>query len=511
MMSGGRVSSSPRTVGRATSLESGAALLEDRRFAQTRLAFFARLMFLLTLGGFVMANVVTYGGWPGGGQLLRSDANLSHLGAAVTFLFVWLVARGSTLNGSALLGLDLLGIVAATALLDAMAAHLPIELRPDLESRHLVMLLVTTNVLIARAVLVPSHPHFTMAVGLAASVPAIVTAVTMDGPGTPKQRVAYSLTWLFFALVTSTIVSQVIYGLRETVREASKLGRYTLVEKLGQGGMGTVYRAKHAMLRRPTAVKLLDAKEVGDVGLKRFEKEVHVTARLTHPSTIQIFDYGRTRDGIFYYAMELIDGLNLRELVERHGAQPPARVASLTRQICGSLAEAHGHALVHRDVKPENLILTCRPGQGDVLKVVDFGLVKDDERGRNLSKSGTVLGTPHYLSPEAIETPDTVGPKSDIYALGGVMYYLLTGEHVFDRTSITELCCAHIAEDPVPPSLRSGLEVPEALEELVMACLAKNPAHRPKSAEAIAASLDDAELAKWGTEDAARWWRRHAR
>jgi serine/threonine-protein kinase len=275
--------------------------------------------------------------------------------------------------------------------------------------------------------------------------------------------------------------------------------------------MGVVYRAEHAMLRRPTAVKLLDANEVGEQGIARFEKEVQLTAQLTHPSTVAIYDYGRTADGVFYYAMELIDGLDLGALVREHGPQPPDRIVALIRQACGSLAEAHRRGLVHRDVKPENLIVTHRPGQGDVVKVLDFGLVKDvRDDAPGLSQTGAILGTPLFLSPEAIETPERVGPKSDLYALGCVMYFLLTGEHVFDAKSVIELCAAHVAKEPVRPSERMGVHVPRELEDVVMACLAKDPNARPASAEALAAMLDEALDGTWSAVDAERWWRDHA-
>jgi serine/threonine protein kinase len=357
-------------------------------------------------------------------------------------------------------------------------------------------------------VLVPSRPGWTAALGAAASVPALVCAGIADGPGDAGMRVAYAFTWVLIGVMTATFASHVIYGLRRSVREARRLGRYTLIEKLGSGGMGVVYRAEHAMLRRPTAVKLLDRNEVGEQGLARFEREVQLTAQLTHPNTIAIYDYGRTPDGVFYYAMELVDGLDLEVLVRDHGKLPPARVVHLLRQACGSLAEAHEAGLVHRDIKPSNLVLSLRAGQGEILKVLDFGLVKDVRDGAgdaSLSRTGAILGTPLYLSPEAIRAPEEVGPASDLYAIGAVAYWLLTGEPVFSATSIVELCAAHLSETPLPPS-KKGIAVPPELERLVLACLAKRPADRPESAAALGAALAQCDVGAWTREDATAWW-----
>lgn len=505
-----------REIGRlpiASDDAGGSSSDGGRDLLQQRIALFGRVLLLLAVLGFAMTNLVTIAGGHAGPEFLFAPTNLAHLGGAVVLLVVWLVARGAPLGARALRVLDALGTLVPAALFDVMALHLPVDLRPDLASRHLVMMLVTTNLLIARAVLVPSRPGGTAILGALTCVPALACAALADGPGTVANRVAYGFTWSMFAVMTSTFASHVIYGLRRRMREARRLGRYTLGEKLGAGGMGVVYRAEHAMLRRPTAIKLLDANVVGEQGLARFEREVQLTAKLTHPNTVAIYDYGRTPEGIFYYAMELVDGLDLEHLVRRHGPQPAARVAHLLRQACGSLAEAHAHGLVHRDVKPSNLVVSRREGQGDVLKVLDFGLVKDsgEDGEASLSRTGAVLGTPLYLSPEAIVSPDRVGPASDLYALGAVAYYLLTGAPVFQAESVVQLCSKHLTEAPVPPSERSDAKIPAELERIVMKLLAKSPADRPVSADALAEALADAMredgLGPWRREDADAWWR----
>ena len=245
-------------------------------------------------------------------------------------------------------------------------------------------------------------------------------------------------------------------ALQKATLAARQLGQYALEEKLGAGGMGTVYKARHAMLRRPTAVKLLDVDKMSDTAIARFEREVQLTSTLSHPNTVAVFDYGRTPDGIFYYAMEYLDGMNLDDLVKRFGPLSEARSVHILRQVCGALAEAHAAGLVHRDIKPANIFLTSRGGMHDFVKVLDFGLVKalDGEEQANLTNPHAMAGTPLYASPEAISQPDRVDARTDVYATGAVGYYLLTGSPVFTGTTVVEICMQHINAAPEPPSVR---------------------------------------------------------
>jgi serine/threonine-protein kinase len=312
--------------------------------------------------------------------------------------------------------------------------------------------------------------------------------------------------WLLAAIAVATAGSAVIYGLRQEVRHARQLGQYTLEEKLGEGGMGVVFRARHAMLLRPTAVKLLRPERVGEASLRRFEREVQLTAGLSHPNTISVFDYGRTPDGVFYYAMEYLDGLTLDEIVEGDGPQPPPRVVHVVRQVLGALGEAHAIGLVHRDVKPSNVILCERGGIPDVAKVLDFGLVKETQAAPDLSHDGALVGTPLFLAPEAIRSGEA-GPRSDLYALGAVAYYLLCGRHVFEGKSAVEVCGHHLHTKPTPPSARLGRALPAALEAWVLGCLEKDPEKRPRSTSDAVSRLgpdllDDA----WTVEAAHAWW-----
>ena len=311
------------------------------------------------------------------------------------------------------------------------------------------------------------------------------------------------------AVALATVASRVIYGLRQQVRKALQLGQYTLEEKLGEGGMGTVYRARHAMLRRPTAVKLLPPEKIGESSLERFEREVQLTALLSHPNTVAIFDYGRTPDGIFYYAMEYLEGVDLESLVRLHGPQPPARVVHVLKQVCGSLGEAHESGLIHRDIKPANIILCERGGTRDVAKVVDFGLVKDLEEAEGITQADTLTGTPLYLAPEAIRGEDIDG-RADLYAMGAVGYYLLAGRNVFEGKTLVEICGHHLHAAPTSPSERLGRSLPPKLEAVILSCLEKDLERRPRTARELARALDACDdVEAWTEEQACAWWDDH--
>jgi hypothetical protein len=299
---------------------------------------------------------------------------------------------------------------------------------------------------------------------------------------------------------------------RAAAIEAKQLGQYQLEQKIGAGAMGIVYKGRHAMLRRPTAIKLLDADKVTTQSIGRFEREVQITSQLTHPNTVQIFDFGRTPESVFYYAMEYLEGIDLQMLVDQYGPQPAGRVIHILRQACGSLYEAHSMGLVHRDIKPSNLMLTRRGGEADVIKVLDFGLVKAREDQPQGGEDGGLAGTPLYMSPEAIQLPSSVDGCSDIYAVGAVGYFLLTGRPVFEASSIVDLCNKHVSETPTPPSQRGVPGVPEDLENVILACLEKSRAKRPQTARDLAQRLARCAAAgAWTIDEAEAWWARHDR
>ncbi len=321
----------------------------------------------------------------------------------------------------------------------------------------------------------------------------------------------------FWALIGVLVVSAlgmllaytVINGLRRNVRRAQRLGQYTLEKKLGEGGMGTVYRARHALLRRPTAVKLLRPDVSSGENIARFEREVQLTSQLTHPNTIAIYDYGHTPDGLFYYAMEYLPGITLDRLVEEHGPQSESRVIHILMQVCGSLHEAHTEGVIHRDIKPANIMLCERGGQYDVVKVLDFGLVKEMDRGSDAAITGVnaITGTPLYLSPEAIRSPDQLDARSDLYSVGAVGYYLLTGEHVFGGDAAIEVFSHHLTTEPERPSERAGHDISRDVEDIVLQCLEKEREKRPSDAEVLRAALERCgDAGSWTTEKARAWW-----
>jgi serine/threonine protein kinase/CHASE1-domain containing sensor protein len=318
---------------------------------------------------------------------------------------------------------------------------------------------------------------------------------------------------LLGGVVIAALVGWVVHTLgsvrrlRREVQDALTLGQYTLVQKIGEGGMGAVYRASHALLRRPTAIKLVTASELPPAQLARFEREIRSTSQLTHPNTIAVYDFGHTPGGVFYYAMEFIDGLSLQALVGATGPLPPARVIHLLQQIAAALAEAHAAGLVHRDVKPANVMLSHRGGIPDFVKVIDFGLVKDNSEDSTTTRADPLLGTPLYLAPEAMTNPSGIGPGVDVYALGALAYHLLTGAPPFSGATVMEICSQHLSTQPVPPSSRSPGPIPADLEALVLECLAKDPAARPADARVLEERLSElARAHPWPRAQAERWW-----
>jgi serine/threonine-protein kinase len=334
----------------------------------------------------------------------------------------------------------------------------------------------------------------------------------------PSTAVLFYLP-LFIAAMVSSLVSKVIHGLAIDVTKARRLGSYSLVEKLAQGGMGEVWRARHGSLIRPAAVKLirpelLGEKSTGEMAaiLKRFEREAQATSLLASPHTVVLYDFGRTDDGIIYYVMELLGGVDLETLVRRFGPLPAERAIFILQQICHALADAHRVNLVHRDIKPANIQLTVHGADYDFVKVFDFGLVKrqGQSNGPLVSGDQVITGTPAYISPEAATRGGEVDAQSDLYSLGAVAYWLLTGELVFKADNAMAMIVAHVKQQPEPPSRRTELPIPSELDALVLDLLAKDPIDRPDGAAEVARRLAAIPLHDpWTHDRAERWWRAH--
>jgi serine/threonine protein kinase len=342
--------------------------------------------------------------------------------------------------------------------------------------------------------------------------------------GDPKTSLPHAILLAlpnYACAVVAALPSHVLYRLGRRLREAQALGSYELVELLGHGGMGEVWRARHQLLARDAAIKLvrpevLGAKTESDarIVLRRFEREAQATASLSSPHTIQVFDFGMTRDGAFYYVMELLAGRDLEGLVREFGPLPADRAIFLLRQACHSLADAHARGMVHRDIKPAN-IYVCRMGlEYDFVKVLDFGLVKVRPRvlgGDSLvTLDHTTTGTPAYMAPEIIVGDADVDRRADVYAIGCVAYFLLTGQLVFEADTPMKMLMQHVHARPVPPSHRTELRIPRELDQLVLACLEKDPAARPQNAEELfrmAISCKTCET--WNQASARSWWQTH--
>jgi eukaryotic-like serine/threonine-protein kinase len=359
----------------------------------------------------------------------------------------------------------------------------------------------------------PSTPRRALLNALVGASMSPVALVVLAGLGRVASPPVAELMPLFApvyaAAIVAFLVSRTLSGLGAQAEKVEKLGMYELEQPIAQGGMGEVWRAKHALLSRPAAIKLIRPNTAADgtkgpvdsVAVQRFQREAQVTASLRSPHTVQLYDFGVTRTGSFYYVMELLEGTDLENLVREQGPLEPSLVVHILKQTLDSLAEAHAHGLIHRDIKPANLHLSERGLEKHFVKVLDFGLVKSESNtpnveGANLSitQADRITGTPAYLAPELATGRGKIDGRADLYALGCVAYYLLTGKLVFEGATAMQIALAHAVEPPIPPSVRSGRRIPRDLERIVMACLEKDPEKRPKSALELLALLGAVDL-----------------
>jgi serine/threonine-protein kinase len=370
------------------------------------------------------------------------------------------------------------------------------------------------------AALLPSNPTKMLIAGLISVSMNPIGMLVAKARGTwdfgPSINVLVMHYHDYLLVGVAAVISHVVAGLGQEIAKAREMGSYQLGELLGRGGMGDVYKATHRMLARPAAIKLIRPETIGAgessaarVAATRFRREATAAANLRSPHTVELYDFGVTEDGTLYFAMELLDGLDLESLVRQKGPLPPARVIHILRQVCESLEEAHASGLVHRDIKPANIHVGRLGLRQDFVKVLDFGLVKSafetDVTQSIATGVGFAPGTPAYMAPE-MAMGEPMDGRADLYALGCVAYYLITGQLVFDAESGLQMLLKRLNEDPLPPSARTEVLVPVELDRLVLACLARRPEDRPRSAADLSRALAAVPVEPWSDEQANEWW-----
>jgi eukaryotic-like serine/threonine-protein kinase len=506
----------PAGSGTGAILERGLDTSNGLDFVRERLALVAKTLFLVSFAFylFLLASMVLVGGAPFV-AVVKGPVAVGHLAASWTMGLLWFLESRLRLSRASLGTLDA-SIVVASGFLSIMTWN-------D-EGQILQVLLALTVTIMIRAILVPSRPGRTIVLSALAFLPTVVVCIVRHHPTallpgfTPGYQKQYmtlnTILWSALGTTLATITSRVTYGLRRQVAEANELGQYVLEEKIGGGGMGEVWRARHRLLIRPAAIKLIRPQMSGDpeLLLRRFEREARATAALKSPHTVQLYDFGATDDGRLYYVMELLDGMDLDTLVRQYGPLPPERAVHILRQVCSSLQDAHVNGLVHRDIKPANVVVSRAGTTFDFAKVLDFGLVKLDSarKAEDDVKLTTESGTPAFMAPEMVLGLADTDHRVDLYALGCVAYWLLTGKLIFEGKSAVEVMFHHAHTPARRLSTRTELPIPVPLEDLVMECLEKDPSRRPASAEMVSTRLDAVSLqSAWTVERAERWWEMH--
>ncbi|MEL6338856.1 MAG: serine/threonine-protein kinase [Myxococcota bacterium] len=455
-----------------------------------RVRFFLRTIFFVHLAltgvGTVLILAET------SGKLSASEINSLLLAHSMTVLvgaLLWLSTwRGwGTFSAQAMAGVGTLVLTVGYPVAIGGASN-------DAQEDYLFTLVIIIAVLVLRSSLVPSPALTTAVLGfLALTLPCVQVYRLTNW----DFLIWYALLSIIFIIITS-VTSQVVYGMQLSLQVATRLGQYDIEKAIGRGAMGDVFLARHALLKRQTALKLL--REVtSNEARSLFQREVQTASVLTHPNTVEIFDYGRTSDGVFFFAMEYVEGASLQQIVDATGPMSPERVVYLLHQAAGSLGEAHHRGFVHRDVKPSNLMVCERGGRFDTIKVTDFGLVHDVNE---FDAQTALRGTPLYLAPESIVDTAQVSPQSDVYALGATAFFLLTGRPPFENDDLVELLSDHIASPP--PDI---VGVDSQLTRIVSKCLEKNPQERYSTANDFAVALEACALfGKWSNRFAEIWW-----
>lgn len=487
------------------------------RQASRRLGVFSVIVAVLWLLGTTLDHLAGRLLMPGDANWLRIEAmDVIAMSSIVLSIALFIYTRRSRHGAQFVLDLGLVYMVVMALALGLMFHWGPVpagwSISPEISWVGVMLLMFA-------ALLPTSTPKLLIAATIAAGMnPVGMLVAQLRGIwnfGSPWNAVL--MHYPDFLLVgVAVVISRVVTQLGRQVGRAREMGSYQLTELLGRGGMGEVYRATHRMLARPAAIKLIrpealggEDEEAARLAVKRFCREAEAAASLRSPHTVEVYDFGVTEDQTLYFVMELLDGMDLETLVTRHGPLPAGRVIRILTQVCDSLEEAHRGGLVHRDIKPANIHVGRLGLQRDFVKVLDFGLVKPfsaKDAGHSLATvAGQTPGTPAYLAPE-MALGEAVDGRADIYALGCVAYYLLTGQLVFDADSSIQMIARHLQSEPRPPSQRTNNQVPADLEKIVLRCLAKIPADRPQSAAELARSLQSVSVRGWSDDEAAQWW-----
>ena len=497
------------------------------REASERLGITALIVAMLWLLGTILDHLALRLQAPGDPRWMRWDVDdtFSAVGLA-TAVALFLFTRKPNRNPRFVLDLGLVYLV-ITCFIIGMLVHWQPVPRMWPVARMISWLGVAVVIF---AAILPSTPLKTLAVGLIAVSMNPLSMLIARWRGTWEFGSWVNVLLMHYAdyllVGVAVVISIVVRRLGHQVAQAREMGSYQIGELIGSGGMGQVYRATHRMLARPAAIKLIRPEMVGEgsgevaqLALKRFRREAEAAASLRSPHTVELYDLGVTEDETMYFVMELLEGMTLEALVAREGPLPPARVIHVLRQVCESLAEAHAAGLIHRDIKPANIHVGRLGLSYDFVKVLDFGLVKSTGEksaeaapgvaGPSLATAGGLTpGTPAYMAPE-MAVGEPVDFRADIYAVGCVAYNLLTAKLVFEAENAVQLMLKHVTEIPVPPSVRVGRPMPDGLDEVVLACLAKEPQDRPQGALELSRMLTDIRGARWSPEQAAEWWRRN--
>ena len=446
--------------------------------------------------------------------VLSDNANkLASLAAVLISLGVFAAHRYRVVTWTGVLALGMIMEIAVSFCISMIETTIPVR-----NDAPVIGISALGPWILVVGVFIPNRPVWTLLTGLTAATTFVIAyAINSARFHFPPMPIGTLLVWPFFnylMAVLAFLFGRRTYGMMIAAHNAVELGSYRLVSRIGEGGMGEVWKASHQMLARAAAIKLVRPSATArqsEMAVRRFKREANVIASLQSPHTVYLYDFGISEDGRFYYVMELLDGISLQTLISTFGPQPAGRVLSILRHACRSLAEAHQQGLVHRDLKPSNLMLCKVALRYDFVKVLDFGLAKclETEEQTQITLEGTTTGTPGYMAPEVALGNPQIDGRADVYALGCVAYFLLTGTMVFQDSNPMTMALKHVQSPPEPPSLRTELAIPEELERIVMSCLAKNPDERPSGAWELQRQFAACATPIWTEAEAEAWWQKH--